>query len=69
MLSFEARFGLFKGVRTYTLVAGEAGGTLFSMREQYTGPLAASIGEFIPDLNPSFQQFATGLKARVESGK
>ena len=61
-------FGLFKGVRTYTLAAGKSGDTLFTMREQYTGPLAASIGKSIPDLNPSFQQFANGLKSRVESG-
>jgi uncharacterized protein YndB with AHSA1/START domain len=60
-------FGLFKGVRTYTLVADKSGGTLFTMREAYTGPMAASIGKSIPDLNPSFQQFASGLKARVES--
>jgi hypothetical protein len=29
--------------------------------------MAASIGKSIPDLNPSFRQFASGLKARVES--
>jgi uncharacterized protein YndB with AHSA1/START domain len=60
-------FGLFKGVRTYTLTASKSGGTLFTMREEYTGPIAASIGKSIPDLNPSFQQFASGLKARAES--
>jgi hypothetical protein len=59
--------GLFKGVRSYTLAAGKSGGTLFTMREEYTGPMAASIGKSIPDLNPSFEQFASGLKARVES--
>jgi uncharacterized protein YndB with AHSA1/START domain len=59
--------GLFKGVRTYTLAVDKTGGTLFTMREEYTGPMAASIGKSIPDLNPSFQQFASGLKARVES--
>lgn len=59
--------GLFKGVRTYTLTADQSGGTLFAMREEYSGPLAGSIGKSIPDLNPSFRQFANGLKARVES--
>ena len=59
--------GLFKGVRTYTLAADKSGGTLFTMREEYTGPMAASIGKSIPDLNPSFEQFANGLKSRVES--
>lgn len=58
--------GLFKGVRTYTLEAG-AGGTQFHMREEYTGPLLGMIWGSIPDLNPPFQQFARGLKARVES--
>jgi uncharacterized protein YndB with AHSA1/START domain len=61
--------GLFRGVRTYTLTADKSGGTLFTMREEYTGPMAASIGKSIPDLNPSFEQFASGLKARVESSK
>jgi uncharacterized protein YndB with AHSA1/START domain len=59
--------GLFKGVRTYTLAGDKSGGTLFTMREEYSGPLAGSIGKSIPDLNPSFRQFANGLKARVES--
>ena len=59
--------GLFKGVRTYTLSADTSGGTLFSMHEEYPGPLVGSIGKSIPDLGPSFQKFASGLKARVES--
>ena len=58
--------GLFKGVRTYTLDP-EGSGTRFHMREEYTGPLLPMIWGSIPDLGPSFQQFATGLKARVES--
>lgn len=59
--------GLFKGVRTYTLTpAGSA--TKFSMREEYTGPLLSMIWRSIPDLGPSFQQFARGLKARAERG-
>jgi uncharacterized protein YndB with AHSA1/START domain len=59
--------GLFKGVRTYTLTRDKTGGTLFTMREEYSGRLAGSIGKSIPDLNPSFRQFAIGLKTRVES--
>jgi uncharacterized protein YndB with AHSA1/START domain len=61
-------FGLFRGVRTYTLV-GSGSGTVFTMREEYSGPLSGSIGTSIPDLTPSFVQFATGLKARVEAGR
>lgn len=37
------------------------------MREEYTGPLAPMIFRSIPDLNPSFQQFAAGLKQKAES--
>jgi uncharacterized protein YndB with AHSA1/START domain len=60
-------FGLFKGVRTYTLEPA-AGGTSFRMREEYTGPLLGMIWKSIPDLGPSFKQFADGLKARAEAG-
>ncbi len=56
---------LFTGVRTYTLES--AGGvTRFRMREEYGGPLAGLIGRSIPDLTGSFEQFANGLKQRVE---
>jgi hypothetical protein len=57
--------GLFTGQRTYTLVP-EGTGTRFTMREEYTGPMAGLIFKSIPDLGPSFQQFADGLKQRVE---
>ncbi len=60
--------GLFKGVRTYTLTPDGNGGTRFSMREEYTGPLLPLIWRTMPDLRPSFQRFATGLKQRVERG-
>jgi uncharacterized protein YndB with AHSA1/START domain len=59
--------GLFKGVRTYTLEPDGGGGTRFHMREEYTGPLLGMMWGSIPDLGPSFQQFADGLKARAES--
>ena len=58
--------GLFKGVRTFTLVGDGGGATRFTMREEYTGPLLPLIWPSIPDLGPSFQQFATGLKSRAE---
>jgi uncharacterized protein YndB with AHSA1/START domain len=60
--------GLFRGVRSYTLTAGEQGGTTFVLREQFSGPLLGLIGRSIPDLQPSFTQFAEGLKKRVETG-
>ncbi len=60
-------FGLFKGVRTYTLTP-QGPNTRFMMREEYTGPLASMIFKTIPDLQPSFEKFANGLKARTEQG-
>lgn len=57
--------GLFRGVRRYTLTpAGSA--TEFRMREEYTGPMLPLIWRSMPDLQPSFDQFAGGLKERVE---
>jgi uncharacterized protein YndB with AHSA1/START domain len=57
--------GLFTGERTYTLQR-EGTGTRFTMREQYTGALAGMIFKSIPDLAPSFRQFANGLKRQAE---
>lgn len=57
--------GLFRGVRTYD-VAPAGATTRFTMREHYSGPLAGMITRSMPDLQPSFDQFAVGLKARVE---
>jgi len=59
--------GLFKGVRTFRLTP-EAGGTRFTMREEYSGPMLPLIWRSMPDLGPSFEQFANGLKARAEEG-
>ena len=58
--------GLFKGVRTFTLTPQGDRGTNFIMREEYSGPLAGLIGRSIPDLQPSFERFVTGLKRRAE---
>jgi hypothetical protein len=60
--------GLFKGVRTFTLSPQGSGATTFTMREEYTGPLAPMFWRTIPDLGPSFQQFAMGLKSQAERG-
>jgi hypothetical protein len=58
--------GLFKGVRTFTLASEGNGTTRFTMREEYTGPLLPLIWRSMPDLGPSFRQFANGLKERAE---
>jgi hypothetical protein len=59
--------GLFKGVRTFRLQP-EDGATRFTMREEYSGPMLPLIWRSMPDLGPSFEQFAGGLKARAEQG-
>ncbi len=60
--------GLFRGVRTFTLAETSDGGTAFRMREEFTGPLVPLVWRSVPDLKPSFEQFAWGLKQRAESG-
>jgi hypothetical protein len=57
--------GLFKGVRTFKLKPS-GDGAEFAMRERYTGPLLPLIWKSMPDLGPSFEQFANGLKQRAE---
>jgi hypothetical protein len=60
--------GLFRGVRTYEVSEEARGQAAFRMREEYSGPLLPLIWRSMPDLGPSFQRFAQGLKQRVESG-
>ncbi len=63
---------LFRGVRTFRLdpvVADSpdgAGATRFTMREEYSGPMLPLIWRSMPDLQPSFDRFAAGLKAAAE---
>lgn len=59
-------FGLFKGVRTFTLRA-EGAGTAFELSEVFSGPMLKLIGGSIPDMTEPFEAFATGLKARAEA--
>jgi hypothetical protein len=59
--------GLFTGVRTFTLTpSGEA--TEFHMREEFSGLMAPLITKSIPDLQPSFEKFADGLRRMAEGG-
>jgi hypothetical protein len=58
--------GLFKGVRTFTLTPAGDGATKFQVREEYSGPLLPLMWRSMPDLAPSFAQFANGLKRRAE---
>jgi hypothetical protein len=58
--------GLFRGVRTFRLDPQPDGATKFAMREEYTGPMLKMIWKSMPDLGPTFEKFATGLKQRAE---
>lgn len=59
-------FGLFTGTRTFTLVP-DGQSTQFRMREVYDGPMLGLIWKSMPDLNPSFRQFADALAAEAEA--
>lgn len=59
--------GLFRGVRQCMLEPASTG-VQFHMREDYSGPLLGLISKSMPDLNPSFQKFAAGLKTLAEAG-
>jgi hypothetical protein len=60
--------GLFKGERTFTLRPRGDAETEFVVREEYSGPMLGLIWRSMPDLGPSFEKFARGLKARAEHG-
>jgi hypothetical protein len=57
---------LFRGVRTFRLDPEGEGETRFTMREEYSGPMLPLIWRSMPDLQPSFDRFAAGLKAAAE---
>jgi hypothetical protein len=58
--------GLFRGDRTY-LLEPDGDGTRFTMTEEFSGALSSLICRSIPDLTPSFAQFADGLKTAAEA--
>lgn len=60
-------FGLFKGVRTFTLAPLPNGQTQFAMEEVYSGLLEPLISKSIPDMTDSFEEFAQSLKAAAEN--
>ena len=60
-------FGLFAGVRTFTVTPTTTGGSEFSMREAYSGLLAGLITKSIPDMSDSFEEFAADLRTKAES--
>ena len=59
--------GLFKGVRTYTITPTD-GGIVFGMREVFSGLMAPLITRSIPDLQPSFVEFAAVRMKKLANG-
>lgn len=59
--------GLFKGVRTFRVI-GDGDGSELDVHERFTGPLVGPMAKRMPDLQPSFEKFADGLKAHCERG-
>lgn len=59
-------FGLFKGVRTFTLTP-RGDQVEFTLHEVFSGPMLALIGGSIPDMSDAFQKFVEGLKRRAEA--
>ena len=56
---------MFQGVRTYT-VEPAAGGSSFTMREEFRGLMLPLIARSLPDFVPVFDQYAADLKAACE---
>ncbi|NEQ49690.1 MAG: SRPBCC domain-containing protein [Leptolyngbya sp. SIO3F4] len=65
-LSGGLPLGLFRGERTFTLTPQPDGRTEFHMCEVFKGPLEPLLGRMIPDLTPSFESYAAGLKNKCE---
>ncbi|MEX0340818.1 MAG: SRPBCC family protein [Arenibacterium sp.] len=59
--------GLFTGKRQFRLSAN-GNGTVLDMEETFTGLLSGVIWKSMPDLQPSFDQFAQGVKRLAEQG-
>ncbi len=57
--------GLFRGQRRFTLTE-DGDSTEFHMREEFSGLMSPLITRTMPDLQPTFDEFAAGLKAAAE---
>ena len=58
-------FGLFVGTRSFA-ISRTVHGSMFHMREEFTGLFAGPITNSMPDLTPSFTKFANTLKQEAE---
>ncbi|MDP2343114.1 MAG: SRPBCC domain-containing protein [Deltaproteobacteria bacterium] len=58
---------MFLGVRNFTLIPIDGGGTTFVMSETFSGGLLGMIEGSLPDFAPSFDTFAADLKKAAEA--
>jgi hypothetical protein len=60
---------MFRGVRTFSLVALDDGSTRFTMEETFSGVMLPLIKGSLPDFAPSFEAYAADLKREAESSQ
>lgn len=58
--------GLFKGVRTYTVLPASNGTSEFKMVEVFSGLMEPLISKSIPDMTESFETFGDAVKRTAE---
>lgn len=58
-------FGLFTGLRTFTLIP-QGTMTHLTVREELTGPLVPALWKRMPDLRPELEAYVRAAKARAE---
>ena len=66
-LVWEDGGSMFLGVRTFTLMPGSEGTTIFAMSETLSGGMLGMIEGSLPDFTKSFEAFASDLKKRAEN--
>ncbi len=59
---------MFKGERTFTLVARADGTTDFAMVEVFAGVMLPMVKKSLPDFAPIFETYAADLKREAERG-
>jgi hypothetical protein len=68
-LSGGLPLNLFRGDRTFNLTPQLDSTTEFRVCEVFSGLLEPLLGRMLPDLTPSLEEFAAGLKQRCEGEK
>ncbi|MEW7008591.1 hypothetical protein [Lentilitoribacter sp. EG35] len=58
--------GLFTGTRQFNITQ-DGNGSIFHLREDYTGLLTNMIRKSMPDMNPSFEKFVLAIKRLAEA--